>query len=182
MLEHIAESEGLSAWEFQNPNLTETSAKNQHGKIKLLLRRKNKEGAFDLVVDYNKVKDNVDLGKDVALAVPGGVVGNHAFYTILENVIRNAAKHGWSSLKPTDRERQNLEVTIDFEEKAGKVEFTVWDNMSNDDAVKEKSGNSLVERQKDRIAQKLIDNDGRLRRENWGLAEIKISAGYNPKY
>ena len=181
LLEHIAGSEGLSAWEFQNPNLTETSAKNQHGKIKLLLRRKNGEGAFVPVIDYDKAKDNVDLDQDVALAIPGGVVGNHAFYTILENVIRNAAKHGWSSLRQEVREQKNLEVTIDFEErdeKPGEVVFTVWDNMSNDDAAKEKSGKSLVERQGERLSQKLIDEGGRLRRENWGMAEIKISAGY----
>ena len=178
LLEHIAESEGLSAWEFQNPNLTETAAKNQHGKIRLLLRRKDENGKFVPLIDYNKAEGGVDLSRDVALAVPGGVVGNHAFYTILENVIRNAAKHGWSTKSPKDREQSNLEVVIDFEGKGGEVVFTVWDNQSNDDAAKEKSGKSLVERQKERVSQKLIDDDGRLRRENWGMAEIKISAGY----
>lgn len=178
LLEHIAESEGLSAWEFQNPNLTETAAKNQHAKIRLLLRRKDEKGTFVPVIDYDKANGGVDLSRDVALAVPGGVVGNHAFYTILENVIRNAAKHGWSTKRPQDREQSNLEVVIDFEDKGGEVVFTVWDNQSNDDAVKEKSGKSLVERQTERVSQKFIADDGRLRRENWGMAEIKISAGY----
>ena len=43
-------------------------------------------------------------GKDLSL--PGGIVGRQAFFSIMENIIRNAAKHGsW---------RDNLELTFDF--------------------------------------------------------------------
>jgi len=41
-------------------------------------------------------------------SLPGGVVGRQAIFSIIENVIRNAAKHGnW-------REKNELEVTIDI--------------------------------------------------------------------
>ena len=183
LLEHIAESEGLSAWEFQNPNLVGAAAKSQHGKIKIRIRRKDQQGTFKDVVDYSADGGGVELPQDVALAIPGGVVGNHAFYTILENVIRNAAKHGWSAKPIEEKKNANLEITIDYtdkytEKEGGLVEFKVWDNMSNADSIDKETGKSLLERQKGRMGQKLIEDDGRLRRENWGMAEIKISAGY----
>lgn len=183
LLEHIAESEGLSAWEFQNPNLAGAAAKSQHGKIKIRIRRKDQQGMLKDVIDYAEDGGGVELPQDVALAIPGGVVGNHAFYTILENVIRNAAKHGWSAKPITEKKNANLEITIDYtdkytEKEGGLVEFEVWDNMSNADSRDKETRKSLLERQKGRMEQKLIEDDGRLRRENWGMAEIKISAGY----
>lgn len=174
LLDHIAESEGLSAWEFQNPDLSDEETCGQHGKIKLRIRHKRRGASPVEVVNFRKGGEIANMLKeDVALAIPGGVIGNHAFYTILENIIRNAAKHGWSKLSPTDRKEANLEVTIDYEDCKECIEFTIWDNQS-DLATDE----TLLARQKDRIKQPFIDGEGRLRRENWGMAEIKISAGY----
>lgn len=189
LLDHIAESEGLSAWEFQNPDLTDKDVRRQHEKIKLRIRHKMGD-LFEDIVIYDKKDDDkeadIEIGEiknlekhDVALAIPGGIIGNHAFYTILENVIRNAAKHGWSKLPPTERRQTNLEVTIDYEDCGEYVEFTIWDNMSNADGTGDSpSAKTLLKRQEDRVTQPFIDEEGRLRRENWGMAEIKISAGY----
>ncbi len=42
------------------------------------------------------------------LSLPGGIIGRQAIFSIIENIIRNAAKHGnW-------REQENLELTIDI--------------------------------------------------------------------
>ena len=184
LLDHIAESEGLSAWEFQNPDLSAEEAREQHGKIKIRIRHDKGDGKTLVdVIDYTKEAAIKSLLKeDVALAIPGGVVGNHAFFTILENIIRNAAKHGWSKRLPEERKQSNLEVTIDYKDSGRYVQFTIWDNMSNvdskDTTSTSKPEKTLLERQKDRINQPFIDEEGRLRRENWGMAEIKISAGY----
>lgn len=87
---------------------------------------------YSHIINYKNGK--IDLSHDVQLNIPGGVVGKHAFYTILENVIRNAAKHGWSAVSEEKRGREkNLEVYVDFiiDIKKGNIEFTVWDNMSD---------------------------------------------------
>ena len=105
-------------------------------------------------IDYESDKE-IQFEKDIALAIPGGVVGRHAFYTILENIIRNAAKHGWSnyvknkssfcidekdqtvttivSNSTNNNPWDNLELYIDFVKDDNKenVEFTIWDNVSD---------------------------------------------------
>ncbi len=39
------------------------------------------------------------LDDDIQVAIPGGITGYHAFYTIIENVIRNGAKHSFTRMK-----------------------------------------------------------------------------------
>lgn len=43
-----------------------------------------------------KKEDETDPN-DIQLSIPGGIIGYHAFYTIIENIIRNSAKHGYAS-------------------------------------------------------------------------------------
>lgn len=80
---------------------------------------------------FDYVEDRpIPLQEDTTLSIPGGVVGEHAFFTILENVIRNAAKHGWAT---SSKKEKNLEIYIDFIDNPDSdfVEFTIWDNMSD---------------------------------------------------
>ena len=257
LLEYISGSEGLHAYRFQDPNLGEKERLGQTGKIKLFIRRIRKninrgdesgekpdwslineagDHALHFIrypektgihfIDY-KDDSPLPLEHDVALAIPGGVIGEHAFFTILENIIRNAAKHGWGS---HSRHADNLEVYIDFIDDPEKdhIQFTIWDNMSDvlkaynaaaDETRKKidhilhpaeqsngtKDPHEPLYRKKGEIEalqkawddkkidikelplhwqlqlqlnQQLINDRGELRRENWGLAEMRISAGY----
>ncbi len=215
LLDHIAGSEGLRAYQFQNRSL----APRQDRTIRIHIRRIKdninnwaNEGFLDSSVledkektvsfiryggqenSYNALKDN----KDVAVAIPGGVVGQHAFYTIVENIVRNAAKHDWAKVAKKNsnssesdsgnpnKEIYNLELYIDFRDnpKDGVVEFRVWtcvtENSSKivhaqQDTKNEK--NVIAEITK-KICQCFIDSEGELRKENWGIAEMRISAGY----
>lgn len=101
-------------------------------------------------------------GEDVEVEVPGSV-GEHALYGFLENLIRNAAKHNKDKLKcgilsiylclePEDEEFYRLEV---------------WDNLS---------GAEKVDSIKAHIQEDLVDEELHLRREAWGIAEMKIAA------
>ncbi len=53
--------------------------------------------------------------RDFMISLPGGVVGRQAIFSIVENVIRNAAKHGkWGSNSAENNpEMRNLELTFD---------------------------------------------------------------------
>ena len=82
------------------------------------------------------VKDEVALGelddmRKIDFSLPGGIVGRQAFFSIMENIIRNAAKHGnWRSMG-------NLELTFDvFSSK--KEDVKRLENF-NDDNVDEHS-------------------------------------------
>lgn len=202
LLEHIAESEGLGAWEFQNRNIVYDA--NQERKLKIYVRKVDRNNDEVIVLhdfiryECGEYEKKIDLANDIAIAIPGGVAGQHAFFTIIENIIRNAAKHDWSNpphstekFKWIDNDKKyglpngNLEIYIDFVDKGneGAVEFNVWTNMSDvleDVAANEgiDSENALHKKLAKKLARPFIDASGGLRRENWGLAEMKISAGY----
>ncbi|RMF55072.1 MAG: hypothetical protein D6748_15665, partial [Calditrichaeota bacterium] len=134
--------------------------------------------------------------RDVLLAIPGGLVGYHAFYVILENIIRNAAKHGFvrhnSDTKHLDivieilhDPDENIGVQIKQTTSEGKNPkrpaclFRIYDNVS---LVKTEK-NEGVELWGDqgmntKLGTSIIDETGQLRKEDWGLAEMKIAAGY----
>ena len=109
-------------------------------------------------------KSNInDSLRNIEVDVPGGVLGRQAFYSILENIVRNAAKHG----KSNDGESLilNIEITdlgetyykvkiIDNNEGSGKY-YQLIDKMLDED---------------------LIDNQHKLIEHHKGLKEIKISA------
>ena len=314
LLEHIAGSEELHAYRFQDPNMGKEERINQKNTIKIHIRRiaediYSKSQNHDVNLEshdwsqVNRARDNalhfiqypdrkgihyfidyqedrpLQLEYDTSLAIPGGIVGEHAVFTILENFIRNAAKHGWSVNRKQKTEaegkdqaqNQNLEIYIDFVDDPEKddVEFTIWDNMSDVyknfrtqdneneldpakckafitayqsaldaekrraqseiEAKREKSADCMETEIRDEsrkndkdladkfdrsflnifndkelkaflreykngnypdlalplhlrlqilLNEPLINDEGQLRRENWGLAEMKISAGY----
>lgn len=52
----------------------------------------------------------INGNNDITLSIPNDILGSHAFYTILENIIRNTAKHGNTT------QEQNTEFKIKIEE------------------------------------------------------------------
>lgn len=138
LLEYIADSEGLHAYSFRDSNGVSYADRQQTGTIKLCVRRVDRGDKIKVnhFISYHRVETDAStpFSQDVSLAIPGGVVGQHAFFTILENIIRNAAKHGWAM--KTDEEKkslENLEIHISFEvaKNDDTIEFTIWDNASD---------------------------------------------------
>ncbi len=85
---------------------------------KLLLSRIGKsEGVENVEVELDLPR------QDRLLALPGGVIGSQAIYSILENIIRDSAKHA----SPRDRELPPLVITIRANEP---------DNQYRDDFIK----------------------------------------------
>ncbi len=206
LLEHIAESEGLSAYEFQGVNKSSAKKDDGTGRIEIHVRKLVGNEKYLELIGYSETNGiglgEVNLCEDVALAIPGGAVGHHAFYTIIENVIRNAAKHDWAVTE--NKVGQNLRLYIDFEDSSADddVKIEVWTKLKalekdggalsgddvrkwlqdldneDEDCLNRFSNLALPQRQQILIERRFIDSNGGLRRENWGLAEMKISAGY----
>lgn len=166
LLEYIGKSEGLSA-----DNWTPSDDKK-----KVIIKIKNSGTEQFLISGDENETQTLD---DFQLAIPGGIVGLQAFYTILENIIRNAAKHCTSEQKS-----ENLEIIIELENDPEKefVTFVVFDSLS--DANKPIQSNSeakaitLIDYINKVLTADFIDKSGQLRRKNWGLGELRISAGY----
>ncbi len=244
LLNFISQSEGLKAWEFQSDK---AQLEGSGGRIKFHIRKVSRilqkvdpttksnetKSRSKLVDDVDVVKDFIDysekkpaaigLEHDVSLAIPGGVVGQHAFFTIIENIVRNAAKHDWSTPPKLTRclkyealndqvdvtklnPRGCLDVYIDYEDTPENLDaqFVIWTRLSDvysadnemvckeeaeltdeevDDWLKKErlQGLPLHAHQQVELARPFIGEDGSLRRENWGMAEMKISAGYLQK-
>lgn len=136
----------------------------------------------------------VNLKEDIQFAIPGGIVGYHAFYTIIENVIRNAAKHSYTE------DKKHLDIMIEilhdpndligitFEREGGNFTgipawlIRIYDNVSQ---TSENQSNEKIPLWSDdefgindRLGKPLIDETGKLRKADWGLAEMKISTGF----
>lgn len=174
LLNNIALADGLSAYTY----------KGNKRKLIIQIRRKNSK--------TGKYTDIRNLHKDCLLAIPGGTVGLHAFYVILENFIRNAAKHNFATMK-TPKEPFKIFVEYDCDSDNKNIKFRIWDNYSKGakgqylpirwQKISQSRWKRLPLHQKinTRLVQSFIDDTGKLRKENWGLAEMKISAGYLQK-
>ncbi|MBC8459753.1 MAG: hypothetical protein H8D67_17310 [Deltaproteobacteria bacterium] len=102
---------------------------------------------------------------DVMLDLPGSV-GEFAIYNILEAIIRNSAKHNSSKIDNGTK----LEISIKVEEDEDPALYicTVWDNLSDEDLINKMNGY---------IEETIVDQKtGKLRPQNWGIAEMKICA------
>jgi len=174
LLNYIGQSEGLFAYEFRTKleNINNMPSNRQTNKIFIKIKRK---GSNKFIIPSENRNGNEF--KDFQVAIPGGIIGQHAFYTILENIIRNSAKHNWASLNDSEREdRRNLEITIEIDEnkKREDIVFRIWDNASN--VFKDFSLDQKINK---KLRKSFVDRDiGKLIKANWGLAEMKISAGF----
>lgn len=172
LLEYISSSEGLKPYDYNNNG-------NQTEKLK---------------INFSVNNGNA---QDTSIAIPGGIIGQHAFYIILEDIIRNSSKHNWAVLKDDEKKDKNLEITINVEDKPENdfITVTIWDNISNinkgsnedlpdnwETIIPEEIQNQpLHQKMNMYLMRGLIDEAGKLRKENWGLAEMKIAAGYLQK-
>jgi len=148
-----------------------------------------------------EIKDNglYPPKEDLLVAIPNDVLGCHAFYVILENLIRNTAKHGG---KPDDS--SEVEFKIEFrncEADSSLYEVLIHDNckITADSALDRKeleawskecnekdAGSSvdldtpigrLVYKLNKRLNDGVLDR-GTLRQGAWGLIEMQVSAAY----
>jgi hypothetical protein len=106
--------------------------------------------------------------EDFLIAVPGGLIGSHAFYDILENTMRNSAKYG--------KRQDKMEVHIQLEEQENCYVVTLWDNLSL--AEKDENGKKidLVGNMNEKLKEPLIDESGQVVAESRGVHEMKECA------
>ena len=109
---------------------------------------------------------------DISLAIANGLMGQHAFFIILENIIRNTAKHGLKIC------RSKVTFTVRFQESSLDNNYyrcTVFDNIEPE---KEANVENLISEQNKRINNPILDKDNKLRQEALGMIEMKACAAY----
>ncbi len=121
------------------------------------------------IVTFNGKKITTrSLESDPIISLPNDVLGAQAFYVILENMVRNSAKHA------VVRDTLRLCIQIDdMENSAFYYRVRVNDNLNT------LAGRSdLVPALNTYIDGSIIKDDGTLRMEAWGMMEMKIAAAY----
>ncbi|MBP6059274.1 MAG: coproporphyrinogen III oxidase family protein [Candidatus Saccharicenans sp.] len=125
-----------------------------------------------------------DPDSDVEIEVPGPV-GEHAFYGLLENFIRNSAKH--NQLELSGSEDKVLKVDIEITDPNDEAEtdkfylIKISDNISFPCKavslkIDGKEYNTLIDIIRAYIKTPIIDGSGKKRDLAYGLSEMKIDA------
>lgn len=112
--------------------------------------------------------------EDPLIAMPNDLLGIHAFYAILENIIRNCAKHSRIAADGTDYRTAKLKLTIFVESHNEKY----WKVRIVDNLEQCRHDAKLLTRLNNSINQKMLDPDGTLRKSAWGILEMKTAATY----
>lgn len=203
LLEYLGISEGISAYKYSGNN-------EPYGKLKIELcfNHRYVDGNDPTVDKYLPIYDEVNEKEnsknkkkgtehDFQLAIPGGLIGQHAFFIILEGIIRNAAKHGYSAIKTeAEKQQKNLDICIriDNDPAEDHVRFTIFDKISNISCTEEASEQNYIptehsqedklplhQRINAKLRKSLLDGNHKLRKADWGVNEMRISAGYLQK-
>jgi len=110
-----------------------------------------------------------ELDSDPIVALPNDILGAQALYVILENIIRNCAKHS----RIQDELRLDLELERTAEFSRAYYRLRIRDHLSG--CLQDPN---LILRINDALQQPIIQEDGSLHQGHWGLLEMKIAAAY----
>ena len=186
LLEHIAHSEGykrkhISIWFREFNGLNEKA------------REENKNKAYDLA----SAEEAFNRLNEIEVILPGGAVGRQAFFSIIENFIRNSAKHA----DKVSKGEPNLEVHIDIIDIANENEIKrsklqtyeimnadqkkygeILDDSKMTDFFRVELSDNISDFEKakttllDALSDDYILEDGSLKEDYKGIKEMRISA------
>jgi hypothetical protein len=137
---------------------------------------------------------------DFLFSCPGGEVGVHALYVILENIIRNSARHAKSNSDKKNYGDERVEVFVSvndsfdakdkvsdgFDAKDNLIKLTIIDPRTKLDKggwVMDESNETEVKSLTDRInyiltKEPFLNEDGSTNPKYWGVREMQICANY----
>jgi hypothetical protein len=176
------------------------------GSSKPLIFRKKDDGKGQT---HNKQEDHelrhasFDLDSDSAsegfhdllVGVPGGMVGRHAFYAFLENVMRNAAKYGREADAVARDPKQRFVISLRLSESVGArlsgpatpawpvdscFQLTITDNLSlvASDLSSASTPRPVPIRIREHLAKDVIDEKEQIQTEGHGIQEMKLCAHF----
>lgn len=191
LLNYIAKSEGLS-----RENMKDDFSSQKDIRFGFIgYTSENPTGRTFGFTSFNSSDKVLSQMRKINISLPGGLVGRQAIFSIIENLIRNAAKHGDTS------QVENLDFTIDLIDGADIVQkgCLAWEKR-----IYEKEWRTLYEKASDiedvyiltitdnlpckpevaKMLQEGLNEDfvdyatGKMTTANKGIKEIRISAAW----
>lgn len=197
LMNYIAKSEGLSRENLeQSQKPGEDPNFNTNNDIRLVFEYEGKEVFFGMGDGggYNSENEALSEMRKFNFNLPGGLVGRQAVFSIIENIIRNAAKHG------TRSKLQNLDLKIniidgkevlkkdDFNPLRLSIDSQNLFRLAKEDDVKSlyivKITDNLIAFQSiigsisKGLEEKYVDSHGKMMPGNKGIKEMRISAAW----
>jgi len=124
---------------------------------------------------WDKWGFRVKCDDDRKAEIPHGLFGCHAFFNILENIIRNTYKHDLRAIKRLKKASgKNPEFTVTIKESVKNREYfevTITDNL-------QASSKKRVEKLNLALKENLIDNLGNLNNHFLGMKEMRANASF----
>lgn len=112
--------------------------------------------------------------RDLVIQSPNGNLGCHAFYIILENIIRNCAKHQSKEFYETDV----LTLTVKATREIKNNRYIALEIIDNVKRAKKEYPNLANQLNEKFIHPAMFDEDDKMRQIGWGMLEMKIGAAY----
>lgn len=120
-------------------------------------------------------------GSTVFVAIPHGQIGAHALYSILENLLRNAAKYG-GKVNSLNIEPLKISVTLREKWESPSKFCDNWKNEYFQLTISDNGGKAtpeIVEQINGYLREDILDREtAELLTGQWGIKEIKICAAY----
>ena len=127
-------------------------------------------GITDFKFGFSLMHNGVSLCEgDIMAAFPGDVLGSQAFYNIIENIIRNTAKHA------NKKDHAPVMFNINF---IDEKDFPDYYCVEIDNGIKELSIEHLVQTQNGMIDGNILDLNYNLRTYGLGIVEMKTSCAF----
>ena len=130
--------------------------------------------------DKNGTTYNLSKSKDISVGFPSDITGCQAFYNIIENIIRNTAKHSQFAV---DNNGVPIAFTINIREllpieQNTPLDYREYYCVEIDDGIQKENITELVEKMKNLLEKLVADARGNLRREGLGCIEMESSAAF----
>lgn len=119
---------------------------------------------------WNNRGGSPGLPTDKAIALPSGITGRQGIYTILENFMRNSAKHG-SPKQSREEGKLHITFTISDFKNPDYYKVELRDNSNNADE-------KIIKTIKSVLRSPLIGLDGNPDEHHKGIKEIQIAAAW----
>ena len=112
--------------------------------------------------------------EDVLVGITGGITGCHAFYALMENLLRNAAKYSRREFGDGNDRRLNFHIEFLDSRINGEecYQLRLWENLTND------LDNSITSKVREGLSKGVVNEDGRPQQGGHGIQEMKLCAEY----
>jgi hypothetical protein len=147
-------------------------------RVRILLNRISGVSGFSFTIVL-KFEGTLKNESDIGVSLPGDILGCQAFYNILENIIRNTAKH--AARKSPDQKQVTFTVCFkDITPQAGgkSADADALYCVEIDNGTDERDIDTLVDNQNRLLNESVLDEYNNLRSHGLGLLEMKASAAF----